>query len=93
VLEAARFDEKEKGKGKGRGRRMEHPDLVVVRTYLNRIDAELAHSALEAANIDSMIDADGAGGTQPGLWMGGVKLLVRADDAVQAREILGPAGP
>ena len=52
---------------------MHHPDLVVVRTYLNRIDA------------------DGAGGTQPGLWMGGVKLLVRADDAAQASEILGPA--
>jgi hypothetical protein len=70
---------------------MNHPDLVVVRTYLNRIDAELAHSALRAAGIVSMIDADGAGGTQPGLWMGGVKLLVRADDAAQAAEILGAA--
>lgn len=69
---------------------MDHPDLVVVRTYLNRIDADLGHSALEAAHIDSMIDADGAGGTQPGLWMGGVKLRVRAADAAQAREILGP---
>jgi hypothetical protein len=68
-----------------------HPDLVVVRTYLNRIDADLAHGALRAAGIVSMIDADGSGGTQPGLWMGGVKLLVRADDAAQAREILGPA--
>jgi hypothetical protein len=69
-----------------------HPDLVVVRTYLNRIDAELAHGALRAAGIESMIEADGAGGTQPGLWMGGVKLLVRADDAAQAGEILGSAG-
>jgi hypothetical protein len=70
---------------------MNHPDLVVVRTYLNRIDAELAHGALRAAGIVSMIDADGSSGTQPGLWMGGVKLLVRADDAAQAGEILGPA--
>ena len=70
---------------------MDHAELVVVRTYLNRIEADLASSALEAANIDSMIDADGAGGTQPGLWMGGVKLLVRVGDAAQAREILGPA--
>lgn len=69
---------------------MDHPDLVVVRTYLNRIEAELAHSALEAAHIDSMIEADGASGTQPGLWMGGVKLRVRADDLAQAGEILGP---
>jgi putative signal transducing protein len=69
---------------------MGQPDLVVVRTYLNRFDAELAHSALEAADIDSMIDADGSSGTQPGLWLGGVKLLVRAEDAEQAAEILGP---
>ena len=71
---------------------MNHPDLVVVRTYLNRIDAELAHSALEAADIESIIDADGSAGTQPGLWMGGVKLLVRTEDVAQAGEILGPAG-
>ncbi len=70
---------------------MEHPKLVVVRTYINRFDAELAQSALEAAEIESMIDADGSSGTQPGLWLGGVKLLVRADDAEQAAEILGPA--
>jgi hypothetical protein len=69
---------------------MDHPDLVVVRTYLNRIDAELAHSALVAAEIESMIDADGSSGTQPGLWLGGVRLLVRADDAERAAEILGP---
>ena len=71
---------------------MNHPDLVVVRTYLNRIEAELAHSALEAADIESIIDADGSSGTQPGLWMGGVKLLVRTEDVAQAGEILGPAG-
>lgn len=71
---------------------MNHPDLVVVRTYLNRIEAELAHSALEAADIESIIDADGSAGTQPGLWMGGVKLLVRTEDVAQAGEILGPAG-
>ena len=69
---------------------MDHPDLVVVRTYINRIEADLAHSSLEAAHIDSIIDADGSAGTQPGLWLGGVKLLVRADDAAQAGEILGP---
>ena len=69
---------------------MEHPDLVVVRTYLNRFDAELAHSALEAAEIESLIDADGSSGTQPGLWLGGVRLIVRADDAERAAELLGP---
>jgi len=65
-------------------------DLVVVRTYLNRFDAELARTALEAAQIQSMIDADGSSGTQPGLWLGGVRLLVRAEDAEQAAKILAP---
>jgi hypothetical protein len=35
----------------------------------NRIEAELAHSALEAAEIDSMIAADDAGGNRPHLWV------------------------
>jgi hypothetical protein len=65
--------------------------LVVVRTFLNRIDADLAQGALEAAGIDAMVGADDAEGNQPGLWMGGVRLLVREEDAADAAEILGPA--
>lgn len=65
--------------------------LVVVRTFLNRIDADLAQGALEAAGIDAMIAADDAEGNQPGLWMGGVRILVREEDAKEAGEILGPA--
>ena len=64
--------------------------LVVVRDYLNKVEAELAQGALQAAGIESMIGADDAGGTEPGLWMGGVKLLVRAEDATEAARILGP---
>jgi hypothetical protein len=67
---------------------MDHPQLVVVRTFVNRIEAELAHSALEAAEIDSTIIDDDAGGTQPELWLRGVKLLVREDDVERATEIL-----
>ena len=65
--------------------------LVVVRTFLNRIDADLAQGALEAAGIDAMVGADDAEGNQPGLWMGGVRLLVREEDAEDAAEVLGPA--
>lgn len=67
------------------------PRLVVIRTFLNAIDADLAQGALEAAGIDAMVSADDAEGNQPGLWMGGVRLLVREEDAAQAGEILGPA--
>lgn len=62
--------------------------LVVVRTFLNNVDAELAHSALEAAEIESMIQADDCGGVRPHLWMGGVQLLVAAENAARAEEVL-----
>ena len=65
--------------------------LVAVRTFLNRIDAELAQGALEASGIDAMVAADDAEGNQPQLWMGGVRLLVREEDAEEAGKVLGPA--
>jgi hypothetical protein len=68
---------------------MTDSDLVVVRTFNDRIVAELAQSALEAAGIESMVRGDDAGGTQPGLWTAeGVAVLVRAEDETNAREIL-----
>jgi hypothetical protein len=64
-------------------------DLVVVETYSYRHEAELAHTALEAAGIESMISADDAGGMQIGLeFIRGVKVLVRSEDEERAREVL-----
>jgi hypothetical protein len=63
--------------------------LRVIRTFVNNFDAEIARSALEAAGIDAMIRADDCGGTRPHLWMGGVELLVREEDAAEAEEVLG----
>jgi hypothetical protein len=68
---------------------MTDSDLVVVGTFNDRIEAELAQSALEAAGIESMVRGDDAGGVQPGLWTAeGVDVLVREEDAANAREIL-----
>jgi hypothetical protein len=68
---------------------MDDAKLVAVGTYPNKIDADLAQGALEAADIEAMITADDAGGLQPGLWVGkGVTVLVRAEDAERAKEIL-----
>ena len=65
-------------------------ELVAVRTFPTRIDAELARSALEAAEIEAMVSADDAGGIQIGLWLSrGVRLLVRAEDVNRAEAILG----
>jgi Putative prokaryotic signal transducing protein len=71
-------------------KKTENTELVVVGEFGDKLEAELARGALQAAGIDSMVGADDAGGTEPGLWMGGVKLLVRAEDAKRAAEVLGP---
>ena len=65
--------------------------LVVFRDFLNKAEAELAQGALEAQGVDAIVQADDAGGEEPGLWMGGVKLLVREQDRERAGEILGPS--
>ena len=67
---------------------MSDSELVVVGTFLNKIEAEIAQGALEAAEIESMVAADDAGGLRPGLWMSGVRLLVRAEDAERAAKVL-----
>ena len=67
---------------------MNDTGLVVVGTFLTQIEADLAQGALESADIESMISADDAGGQRPHMWMGGIRLLVRAEDVEQATEIL-----
>ena len=68
---------------------MTDSELIVIRTFGTKFEADIAKSALDAANLDAMIKADDAGGAQPGLWAGsGVELLVRAEDAERATEIL-----
>jgi hypothetical protein len=67
---------------------MSDTDLVVIRTYINDFEAEVAQTALEAAGIESVIQSDDCGGMRPHLWMGGIELLVRYEDAGNANEIL-----
>jgi hypothetical protein len=64
------------------------PPLRVIRTFVNNFDAELALSVLEAAGIDAMKRADDCGGVRPHLWLGGIALLVREEDAARADEVL-----
>ena len=62
---------------------------VVLRRYLNEFDARLAATILEANGIPSHVLADTAGGTLPGMALVfPVRLLVRAEDAELAAEIL-----
>ena len=69
---------------------MPDAQLVVVQTFETQTEADLAKGALEAAGIDSMIQADTAGGMRPHLaWAGGgFQVLVREEDVAAARDVL-----
>lgn len=62
---------------------------VTVRTYQAEHEAELARAVLEAHGIDAMVMRDNAGGMLPMLQpLFQIRLVVRGEDAVEAREIL-----
>ena len=63
----------------------------VIGNFLHRVDADIARGALEAEGIEATVAADDAAGTRPHLWMSGVKLWVRAEDAERAKAILREA--
>ena len=69
--------------------------LIIVHSFASRPEADMAKSALDAADIDSFVRSDDGGGMETGLWSSnGVKVLVRAEDFQAAREILDlPATP
>ena len=71
-------------------------ELIVVHAFGSLPEADLAKSALGAAGIEAMVRADSGGGMRPALaWSGvGYQILVRAEDAQAARDVLDlPARP
>jgi hypothetical protein len=71
---------------------MQQTKLIVVQSYASRPEADLAKGALEDAGILAMVQADTAGGMREHLaWSGaGFKILVREEEADEAREVLTP---
>ena len=68
---------------------MDLDDAVVLETFPNRIEAEMAAGLLESEGVPAMVMADDAGGAYPSLqFVRGVRLMVAAEDAYRAREIL-----
>ena len=65
-------------------------DLVTVGNYFDRMGAELAKSILDMDGIESYVRADDMGGMRPSLLTGagGAWLIVRAEDAARASELL-----
>jgi len=69
---------------------MVEANLVIVGEFSSEPEAEIAKSALEAADIDAMIQSDTAGHMRTHIaWSGaGFRILVREEEAATAREIL-----
>lgn len=66
-------------------------DVVCVKVFGYRTDAEIAKSALAAAGIQSYLDADDAGGIYPFPLSGhtkGVRLFIKNQDKAKATKIL-----
>jgi hypothetical protein len=72
---------------------MDETELVVVGTFPNRIEAEMAQGALESGGIESVITADDVGGQYASISLtgAGVRLHVRPEDVEAAQELLGQA--
>jgi len=69
---------------------MSQSNLVIVQSYGTEGEAEIAKGLLETSGIDAMIQADTAGRMREHLaWSGlGHRVLVREEDAAEARSIL-----
>lgn len=61
-------------------------NLVLLRTYLTRAEAQIIASHLESVNIETKIIADDCGGVYP--FSGDVKLLVNESQKELAEEYL-----
>ena len=65
------------------------PELVVIRTFQNSLDADLAKSVLDAAGIDCVIRGSQHTPYHAGIALSqGLELIVRAEDAEDADRIL-----
>jgi putative signal transducing protein len=65
------------------------PASVRVRTFQNKLEAEMARGLLESAGLEAWLASDDAGGAYPfQLSGGGVQLMVGEADLAAARELL-----
>lgn len=67
---------------------MRHAEPVILQTFYTRLEADVAKSVLNAAGIEAMILGDSDGGMREHLPGAGYRLLVRAEDAEAARDVL-----
>ena len=64
---------------------------VPVAVVPSRIEAELIVGMLRSNGVRAAVSADDAGGQQPPLQVGGVRVLVSRSDADSARQLIAAA--
>jgi Putative prokaryotic signal transducing protein len=65
------------------------PASVRVRTFSNKLEAEMARGLLESCGVSAWLLTDDAGGAYPfQLTGGGVQLMVAEADAAAAEDLL-----
>jgi hypothetical protein len=68
--------------------------MVVIRSYANEFEAQLAKAELEAADIPVQLLSDGLSGVHPHLQFArGIRLAVPASEAEAATELLSEPDP
>jgi hypothetical protein len=71
----------------------EYVDLINLKTYSSRHDAELAKSFLSVNGVTAVVSGDDYGGIHPALsFSTGIRLLVNKGDVENARRIFRKAG-
>jgi Putative prokaryotic signal transducing protein len=71
----------------------EYVDLINIKTFSSRQDAELAKGLLAANGVNAVVSGDDYGGINPGLaFSSGVRLLVKEEEVVNAKRIFREAG-
>ena len=72
---------------------VQYVDLINIKTYSSRHDAEIAKGFLEANGVNAFVSGDDYGGIHPGLsFSTGVRLLVKEEDIEKAKRIFREAG-
>lgn len=64
-------------------------ELVVIATFANDAEAQMARAVLDAHDIPAVVLRDNAGGMLPALdWLVEIRLAVRRSDETVARSVL-----
>ena len=66
---------------------------TVLKTFLNRYEAEIAKGLLDEKGISNMISDEDVGGFRPGMVIGEtIKLIVNEQDLKMAKEVIKISG-